>query len=158
MNTTSLWFLNTRVTICVSQSDGQDGVSLLEHSVPGGDSPPLHIHHTEDEIFRVLEGEFRVHLGGEEFRVGPGDTFLAPKGIAHSYRAESPDGGRFLTVTVRGDFERFVRALGRPAEHAGRPELAGPPTPEAIEALTMGAAQHGIEIVGPPLPPSPAGF
>lgn len=86
-----------------------------------------------------------------EHRAGPGTLMLAPKGVPHTYRAESPHGGRFLTVTVHGDFERFVRGLGRPDGRPELPEPAGAPTPEAIEALTMAAAQHGIEIVGPPL-------
>jgi hypothetical protein len=31
--------MNTLVTIRVSASEGQDGVSVLEHRVPHGDSP-----------------------------------------------------------------------------------------------------------------------
>ncbi len=151
MRTNQLWFLNSLVTIRVSQSDGQDGVSILEHRVPHGDSPPLHFHRTKDEIFHILEGEFRVKVQDQEHRVGPGAILLAPKGIPHTCRAESLEGGRFLTVTVRGDFERFVCAMGHPAQHPGLPELAGVPSPEAIQALATAATQYGIEIVGPPL-------
>src|SRR3954447_8462657 len=43
-----LWFLDSLVTIRVSTSDGQDGMSILEHFVPHGSSPPLHFHRTED--------------------------------------------------------------------------------------------------------------
>jgi mannose-6-phosphate isomerase-like protein (cupin superfamily) len=151
MNPNHLWFLSTAVTIRVSESDGQDGVSILEHRVPFGDSPPLHIHHTEDEIFQILEGEFRFVLQDQEHRIGPGEIRLAPKGVPHTYRAESPEGGHFLTVTVHGDFERFVRALAHPAPNPGLPEPAGAPSPEAIQALAETAARYGIEFVGPPL-------
>ncbi|MCW5550921.1 MAG: cupin domain-containing protein [Verrucomicrobiae bacterium] len=151
MSTNQLWLLNTLVTIRVSAADGQDGVSILEHRVPQGDSPPLHLHRTEDEIFHILEGEFRVKVQDREQRAGPGAILLAPKGIPHTYRAESSQGGRFLTVTVRGDFERFVRAMGHPAQRPELPAPAGAPSPEAIQALTTTAAQFGIEIVGPPL-------
>lgn len=151
MSTTQLWFLNSSVTIRVSGSDGQDGVSILEHRVPHGDSPPLHLHRTEDEVFQILDGQFRVKVQNQEHRAGPGDILLVPKGIPHTYRAESPEGGRFLTVTVHGDFERFVRAMSRPAQRPGLPEPAGDPSPEAIQTLTAVAARHGIEIVGPPL-------
>jgi quercetin dioxygenase-like cupin family protein len=151
MSTNQLWFLNSLVTIRVSASDGQDGVSVIEHRVPQGDSPALHLHRTEDEIFHILEGEFRVQVQDREQRAGPGAILLAPKGIPHTYRAESSEGGRYLTVTVRGDFERFVRAMSRPAERPELPESAGAPSPEAIQALTTAAAQYGIEIVGPPL-------
>ena len=49
-----LWFLNTRVTARVSYRDGTDGISVLEHQAPHGDSPPLHVHRNEDEVFHVL--------------------------------------------------------------------------------------------------------
>jgi len=92
-----------------------------------------------------------VRVRDQEHRAGPGDILLVPKGVAHTYRAESPEGGRFLTVTVHGDFERFVRAMGRPAQRPERPEAAGAPSREAIQRLTQAAALYGIEIVGPPL-------
>ena len=145
------WFLNSFVTVRVSNSEGQDGISVLDHLVPHGDSPPMHLHRTEDEVFHVLEGEFRVILNGKESQARAGDVFLAPKGIPHTYRAESPQGGRFITVTVKGDFERFVRVLGRPAQRPELPPPAGPPSPEAIQALAGTAADYGIQIVGPPL-------
>src|SRR6266702_2766557 len=37
------WFQNSLLTIRVSMSDDQDGISVLEHRVPYGFSPPLHI-------------------------------------------------------------------------------------------------------------------
>jgi len=42
-----LWFQNSLVTIRASASEGQDGLSVQEHCVPYGFSPPLHIHRTE---------------------------------------------------------------------------------------------------------------
>ena len=144
-----LWFQNSLVTIRVSAADGEDGISVLEHCVPYGFSPPLHLHRTEDEVLHVLEGEFRVRVKDQEHRLGAGDVLLAQKGVPHTYRVESPQGGRCLTITVRGDFERFVRAVSRPAERPELPEPAGAPSADAIQALRTSAAKHGIEIVGP---------
>ena len=146
-----LWFLNTLVTVHVAYNEGADGISLLEHRAPHGDSPPLHVHHTEDEVFHLIEGELRLQIDGETRRLGPGQTLLAPKGVPHTYRVESPAGARWLTVTTHGDFERFVRALARPAERLTVPPPAGAPTSEAMQHLTETARTHGIEIVGPPL-------
>jgi quercetin dioxygenase-like cupin family protein len=146
-----LWFLDSLVTVRVSTSAGQDGISVLEHRMPHGSSPPLHVHRTEDELFHILEGEYRVIVQDQEQRVGPGTILLAPKGMPHTYRVESAQGGRCLTITVRGDFERFVRAMSRPAERLELPKLAGAPSAEAIQALKTTAAQYGIEFVGPPL-------
>jgi uncharacterized RmlC-like cupin family protein len=135
----------------VSASDGQDGISILEHLVPYGFSPPLHLHRTEDEVFHVLEGDFRVKIKDQEHRLGAGDVLLAPKGVPHTYRVESAQGGPCHAITARGDFERFVRAVSRPDERPELPPPAGPPSADAVEGLKVAAAKHGIELVGPPL-------
>ena len=145
----SLWFLDTHVTIRVSARDGEDGISILEHRASHGDSPPLHIHHHEDEIFQVLDGEVRYRVGDREYRVGAGAFMLAPKGVPHTYRIESAE-ARMLTIT-RGAFEKFVRHFGRPAERDGLPDRSGPPTPEQAAALAQACREFGIELVGPPL-------
>ncbi len=145
----NLWFLNTQVTIRVSSQDGSDGISVLEHRASQGDSPPLHVHHAEDEIFHVLEGEVRYRVGDQERLARAGETLLTLKGIPHTYRVESAE-ARMLTIT-KGEFENFVRAFGRPAEREGLPDPSGPPTPEQAEALARACRQFGIDLVGPPL-------
>jgi quercetin dioxygenase-like cupin family protein len=82
----NLWFLNTPVTIRVSSRDGSDGISVLEHRASREDSPPLHIHHDEDEIFHVLEGEVRYRVGDQERRASAGEMLLTLKGIPHICR------------------------------------------------------------------------
>jgi quercetin dioxygenase-like cupin family protein len=147
---TRLWFLNTLVTVGVGSDEGDDGISVLESLAPRGDSPPLHVHRDEDEVFHILEGELRFRVGDDELRAGPGETLLAPKGVPHTYRVES-ERGRWLVTTARGDFERFVRSFSRPAEADELPAPAAPPTPEQAEALAAACREHGIELVGPPL-------
>jgi quercetin dioxygenase-like cupin family protein len=150
-NNEHLWFLNTLVQIRVSYTQGTDGLSVFEHRVPHGDSPPLHSHRTEDEFFYVLEGEFLFQLDDTQFHLEAGAMLLAPKGSVHSYRAESKAGGRFVTVLRGGDFERCVRAMSRPAVRAELPPVPGPPTTESLASLTKLAAAHGIVIHGPPM-------
>ena len=145
-----LWFLDTLVCVRVSHREGTDRISVLEHAARRGDSPPLHVHVNEDEVFHILEGEFRFQIGAEQRSGRAGDTVIAPKGVRHTYRVESVR-ARWLTVTARGQFEDFVRAMARDAPARELPPASGPPSQEAIDALTGMAAQHGIEIVGPPL-------
>ena len=145
-----LWFLETLVCVRVSHRDGGDRISVLEHAARRGDSPPLHVHLNEDEVFHILEGEFRFQIGADERSGQAGDTVLAPKGVRHTYRVESQS-GRWLTVTTRGEFEDFVRAMARSAATKDLPPIGGPPSQEAIEALTDTARKFGIAIVGPPL-------
>jgi len=144
-----LWFLDTLVTIRVASAEGADGLSVLESLAPSGDSPPLHIHHTEDEIFHLIEGELRFQLDERDLRLEASDTLLAPKGVPHTYRVES-ERARWLTVTAHGDFERLVRSFSRAATTSTLPAPAGP-TPEQADALAAACLEHGIEFVGPPL-------
>ena len=145
----SAWFLGTSVRILVSCDDGGDGLSVIESRAPEGDSPPLHVHVSQDELFHVHDGELRLRVGGEERRLGGGEAALAPAGVPHTYRVESPS-ARWLVTTSGEGFERFVRTLSRPAEHEGLPRQE-PPTPEQVEHLGRTAAAYGIELVGPPL-------
>lgn len=145
-----LWFGDTLVAIHVPSTAGRDGLCVVEHRMPFGDSPPLHVHRNEDEVFHILEGEMRFRVDGRDHIAGAGETVLAPKGITHTYRVESVSGARCLTITRGTDFETLVRTMGRPAD---RPAI--PPhtevTPQMVAALSACAAENGIDIVGPPL-------
>lgn len=100
---------------------------------------------------RFWSVERRRSPEGGEHRLGAGDILFAPKGVPHQYLVESAEGGHWLTITVSGDFERFVREVSRPAARPELPEPSGPPSPEAKKALAEKSASYGIEIVGPPL-------
>jgi quercetin dioxygenase-like cupin family protein len=145
-----LWFLDTLVDIRVASADGEDGMTLIESVAPRGDSPPLHVHEREDELFHVLDGQLTLMVDGRERVLRAGESALAPKGIAHTYRVDSQL-ARWLVTTTRGEFERFVRAMSRTAEGPGLPERSAPPTAEQQAALAAVAAAHGIALVGPPL-------
>lgn len=152
----ALWFMNTRVQIVVPSSSGSDNLSVIKHWAPFGDSPPLHVHDTEDEVFHVLEGLVRFSVGGELVDLRAGETLMAPKGVPHSYVVESPEGAKWLTFTRPGDFEALVRETSRPATADGLPVPSGPPSPEKAAALAEICARHGIRLVGHPLEPRKA--
>ena len=144
-----LWFLNTRVQFLKS-SASPDGLCVQEHRMPYGDSPPLHVHERQDEIFHILEGRVRFRVGDEEVVAFAGDSLVGPKGVPHSFRVESEEGARMLVMSVGEDFEAFVRSFGRPATGEGMPPLAEP-TPAQQAELARLAHANRIEIIGPPM-------
>ena len=144
-----LWFLNSRIVIHRSAEEA-GGVSVMEHLMPFGDSPPRHVHACEDEIFHLVSGEIRFWVDGVERVLRPGETVVAPKALPHSFRVTSPDGARCLVITVGGDFEGFVRDVSRPAETPGLPAPAAP-TPQMADALAAAGRAHRIDLIGPPL-------
>jgi mannose-6-phosphate isomerase-like protein (cupin superfamily) len=145
-----LWFGNSRVAIRVASADGADGLSVIEHWMPLGEAPPLHVHRTEDELFRILSGRFRFRVGTRVLEAGPGDTLLAPKGVPHHFRVVSPEGGHCLTVTRGADFETMVRTVSRPAARDGLPDQVVPDA-AMIDALAQACAANGIDVIGAPL-------
>ncbi len=145
-----LWFGNTRVAIRVASAHGADGISVVEHWMPYGEAPPLHIHRNEDEIFHILEGRMRFRVGDRTFEAGPGETMLAPKGVPHHFRVESPEGARCLTITRGADFETMVRTVSREAGADWLPPLVVPDA-ATIEALSAACAANGIDVIGAPL-------
>lgn len=144
------WFKGTLVNVRLSWNAGEDRVSIIEHYMPYGESPPLHIHRNEDEVFHLLEGEMRFRIDGSDTFVRAGETVLAPKGKPHSFRVESREGARCLTITSGGDFEKMVREMGEPAMSAGLPPQVEP-TPAMIVALYEACARNSIDIIGSPL-------
>lgn len=151
MNKEYVWFFDTLVIVHVGHADGTGGVSLLEHRARQGDSPPLHVHRNEDEIFHVLEGRVLIHQPeADDKTLEAGDAVLAPKGMPHTYRVESPS-ARWLTITSGADFENFVRAVGRAAETTDLPPASPPPTEEQVAEMGNLSESFGVDLVGPPL-------
>lgn len=154
MNTDSekyFWFLGSLTTIRVAAKNGADQLSVVEQRAPKGYSPLLHLHRTQDELFQVLEGEFRIKVGDKEKHLQADDLLLIPKGTPHTFIIESSEDGRWLDITAGTDYENLVRALARPAEQRDVPPSGEDRSPENLLANTMTAAQFGTEVLGPSL-------
>ena len=136
---TDLWFLRNRVQIHISGLQTDGALALLESTGPAGDQTPLHVHHLDDEGFYVLDGQLTLWAGDDRHVLRPGDSVLAPRGVPHSLRVDSD--ARWLLTSTPAGFEAFVRSVGTPTPPVSLP---------APDELARIAAQHGIEILGPP--------
>jgi quercetin dioxygenase-like cupin family protein len=143
----SIWFLNNRMTIKASAEDTGGAYALVESLIRPGFSPPLHIQHTEEEAFYVLEGRVTFRLGDETIAAEPGSYVLIPRGAPHTFLVEGDEPARMLTMISPGGGEEFFAEVGRPAEAEGLP----PVEPVDAERLRRIAAKFGSEIIGPPL-------
>jgi mannose-6-phosphate isomerase-like protein (cupin superfamily) len=146
----SNWFLANRITVKATADLTGGAYGLIESWIAPGFSPPLHVHHREDEAFWVLEGEVSMRCGDRTFRAAAGSFVFLPREVPHTFVVEGDAPARMLTLLTPGGGEQFFVAAGRPAEHDGLPP-AGPPD---IEALKRVGAQYGSDIVGPPMAPS----
>jgi hypothetical protein len=101
----------------------------------------------------VLEGELTFWVGGEVIQAPAGSFVYGPRDIPHTFVVSS-DRARYLLVLEPAGFESFIQTLGEPAPRLEIPPPADPPGPEAMEAIVRAAAEHGIDIIGPPGPPA----
>ena len=75
---------------------------------------PLHVHHTDDEAWYVLDGALRFRIGDDVFEAGPKSAVLAPKGTPHAYgNARRGAPARYLLV-MTPMIRALVRALHEP--------------------------------------------
>jgi quercetin dioxygenase-like cupin family protein len=142
--TRTLRFLENLATIHLASDETASGFSIVEMSGAQGNQPPLHSHRADDEGFYVLDGKLRVWVGEQRLELEQGDYALAPHGVPHTYRVES-DCARWLATSTDG-FDRFVSAVGIPAENGSLPDPVVP-DPERLAAI---AAAHRIDLLGPP--------
>jgi len=66
------------------------------HEWRGSGPDALHVHHSDDEAWHVLEGELRFRYSDRTETVGAGKTVFVPAGVAHTYSAGG--GARYLIV------------------------------------------------------------
>jgi quercetin dioxygenase-like cupin family protein len=136
-STDELDFLGSRCRILATSesTDGKYGlVDMIE--VAPGEMPPLHVHHTHDEGFLLLEGELSLFVPGREIALGPGEFVLAPRGIPHTYQVGDWP-ARWLVLSTPAGFDGFVEDVA----------ALDAVTPDALERT---GAAYGIEILGPP--------
>jgi hypothetical protein len=84
----------------------------------------------------------------ERWSPGPATSPHGPIGVPHTEHVTSAVPAKLVEVNSPAGFERFVAALGQPA-----PELALPDPPLTLpdpEELISVAAEHDIEVLGPP--------
>lgn len=77
------------------------------HVVPPGKSAfPCHVHHVNEEMFLILEGEGTYHCGAETYPVHTGDVICAPAGDLerpHQLTNSSANELRYLAFSTRFD-------------------------------------------------------
>jgi uncharacterized protein YjlB len=61
------------------------GQSFDVHEWSGGGPGYLHVHHSDDEAWHVLEGTLVFRLAGKEIEAPAGTTVFVPAGVAHDY-------------------------------------------------------------------------
>lgn len=94
---------------------------------------PLHVHHSDDEAWYVLEGALRVQRGEEIVEARTGSGVFVPRGMKHTYWNPSPGPARYLLV-MTANIYALIQGI-----HAMKER-----TPEALRVLF---AKHDSELL-----------
>jgi len=130
----------------LARGEDTDGAfAAFELTVRPGGGPPPHTHSREDELFYVASGIVVFTLGSERRQACAGTLVLAPRGVRHALRNESPDPARLFVQVTPAGLERFFEQVGQALDD---PAQAAPPTIEQLEKLIALAPQFGVEIHG----------
>ena len=134
-------FTRTVIDIKVSTLDTLGGLTVTEITSFHKGGPARHLHHEQDEWFYIVEGEYVIEVGEERYELGPGDSVLGLRKVAHVWAYVGEGTGRLIAaLQPAGEIEAFFDEL---AKLGSSPER---------EVLRRAFSSHGLELTGPPLP------
>src|SRR5579872_6301820 len=79
-----------------SERFSASGNSFRIHEWRGSGPATLHVHHTDDEAWHVLEGELTFRYADRTETAGAGTTVFIAAGVAHTYSVGP--GARYLII------------------------------------------------------------
>ncbi|HEX8462023.1 MAG TPA: cupin domain-containing protein [Segetibacter sp.] len=123
----------------VSSKDTDNGLSIFEYTGYAKTGPSLHLHFEQEEIFYVVEGEYRFVVGDETINSKAGDTIFLPRNIPHTWIQLTDFGKMIYFLQPAGKMEAFFQAMN---------SLQKAPTEAEIREIHK---LHGMQVVGPPL-------
>lgn len=72
---------------------------------------PLHIHHYEDEVIYVLEGQIEIRIDDEKLQAPADGIVHLPKKIPHAFRNPLSTALRILVYTIPGGLENYFNEV-----------------------------------------------
>lgn len=101
------------VAFKIDGKDTGDVLSIVEHPFQVGALVPPHVHHLEDEISIVTEGEIGFRSEAEETVLGRGGYIIKPRGQVHAMWNAGPAPARMIEIISPAGFEDFFRTFAR---------------------------------------------
>ena len=96
------------------------GISFGIHEWRGSGPATLHVHHSDDEAWHIVEGELTFRYCDRTETVGPGTTVFVPAGTAHTYTARE-DTRYLIVLTPR--LSALIAALQADRDPAHQKEI-----------------------------------
>jgi mannose-6-phosphate isomerase-like protein (cupin superfamily) len=134
------------VSILLSGSETGGQFAVWESVQKPGSEPPLHVHHTNDETFFVMEGSVRFMVGDQILDAPAGSVIFAPRGVPHTFKIKSPQ-ARAITLCTPAGFEEWFRELGQPAVSFDLPDRPQPFSESQVKKMIALGKRLDNEII-----------
>ncbi|HCU49435.1 MAG TPA: hypothetical protein DGG94_06480, partial [Micromonosporaceae bacterium] len=95
----------------IDGADSGGALAVVEHPFEVGGLVPPHIHHREDEISIVLDGEIGFRSEDKEIVLGPGGYIMKPRGQVHAMWNAGPTPARMIEIISPAGFEELFRTV-----------------------------------------------
>jgi quercetin dioxygenase-like cupin family protein len=95
----------------IDGADSGGALAVVEHPFEVGGLVPPHIHHREDEISIVLEGEIGFRSEDKEIVLGSGGYIVKPRGQVHAMWNAGPTPARMIEIISPAGFEELFRTV-----------------------------------------------
>ncbi|WP_276274214.1 cupin domain-containing protein [Haloarcula litorea] len=141
------WSLGSLTVLKATAENTNGSFSMIEEHVPAGQSPPMHVHQSDDEMWYIIDGTVTFEVDGERFTATNGSTVFAPHGRPHSYLTEEET--RWLMFVHEPGLEQLWASVGSPADTWTIPDDSE--VEAQMNRVIEQLEQYGIEIVGDPL-------
>lgn len=122
-----MFVIGHEITVKLATADTAGEAYVFEALTAPGVGVPPHLHEHEDELLRILRGEYEIFLAGRTFKVTEGAVINFPRLVPHGFRNISSESGRAIFTVVPGaKFEKFFDELGAlpPAEAPNKSKIA----------------------------------
>src|SRR5215831_19696152 len=143
----SVWYNGSLMTFLATGEETHGQFALIKAVARRGNVPPPHVHHWEDEIFCVLEGEIVVSVGDRTIKGTAGTMVFLPRDVPHSFTIESEQGRMLILLTPAG-LEGWFKEFSVPATAMTLPP-ADEPEYRELHRMLEAAPRYGIEFVLP---------
>jgi mannose-6-phosphate isomerase-like protein (cupin superfamily) len=132
-------------TFKVTGTETGGAFDLFEMTIAPGGGPPLHIHRTHDETYRMLEGRLTVQLGTERVTLTEGMFVFVPRGTPHAFLNSGATPARMLLTMTPASWDTLLQVLIPTT--TGQYELPAN-WPDIARDLMQ---KNDTEVIGPPL-------
>lgn len=113
----------------VSGTDTNGAVFAVEFDLEPGEEIPPHIHHNEEEILHVVDGEVESRVGEETVAAPAGSCHTIPRGTVHAQSNTGTEPATLFVIFTPGELDSLF-------------EQSTEVSPDEFEEL---AADYGME-------------